>query len=78
MKTFREMVLENLIYGIKPEDFDELLKKNDYKRMSKGGKHEKIMLFGNGKDVLFNYNQEKNKITVLKQGWQLMNVKRGF
>jgi hypothetical protein len=79
MMTFREMVItENLIYTIDSDDFDKILKDNDYKRMSKGGKHEKLKLFGNGKEVLFNYDEKNKKLVVLKQGWQLMNVERGY
>jgi hypothetical protein len=69
---------ENLSYKLKPDNLDDILKQNKYKRMSKGGKYEKIMLFGDGNEILFNYNNDTKTLTVLKQGWQLMNIKRGF
>jgi len=78
MKTFKEMILEGLTYTVDLESFNKIFKDNDYKRMSKGGKHEKVKLYGDGKEILFNYNEEKKQLSVLKQGWQLMNIKRGY
>jgi len=74
MKTFREFALtEGLIYTIKDSDFEKF--KDKYTLISTD---KKIDLYGINKEILFSYNQNKHQITVLKQGWQLMNVKRGY
>jgi len=75
MKTFRE-IAEGLSYKISP---DEVLKFKDienYKMTVKGD----IMLYRDEKtnDAIFTLNTKKNELIVLKQGWQLINVKRGY
>jgi len=78
MKTFSEFIAKDLSYKVSSTDIDKIFKNNDYKRMSKGGRHEKIKMFGDGRNILFSYNEEDKELIVKKQGWQLMNIKRGF
>jgi hypothetical protein len=76
MKTFREFISENLSYKIKPEDVLTYKGIDNYVMTNKGD----IMLYSdeNTGEALFTLDTKKNRLTVLKQGWQLMNVKRGF
>jgi len=78
LKTFREIIFEGLSYKVKEEEFEKILDNNKFVRMSKGGKKEKIKLFGDGKEVIFSYEDKTKRLIILKQGWQLMNIKRGY
>ena len=76
MKTFRELVIENLTYTVAPEDVLHYKGLENYKMTNKGN----VMLYTDEKTnkPIFSLDIKKKTLTVLKQGWQLMNVKRGF
>jgi len=78
MKTFREMakLTEGLSYKISPDEVLKFKGIENYKMTVKGD----VMLYHDEKtnDAIFTLDTKKNKLVVLKQGWQLMNVKRGY
>jgi len=76
MKTFRDLANESLSYKINPEEVLKFDGIDNYIMATKGS----ILLYSdeNTKKPIFSVDTDKNKLIVLKQGWQLMNVKRGY
>ena len=73
MKSFREIV-EALTYKASEEDISNFKNIDDYNKEIKGS----ITSYIKDKKVIFNYDSKTKKITIIKQGWQLMNLERGF
>ena len=73
MKSFREIV-EALTYKASEEDISNFKNIDDYNKEIKGS----VTSYIKDKKVIFNYDSKTKKITIIKQGWQLMNLERGF
>jgi gamma-glutamylcyclotransferase (GGCT)/AIG2-like uncharacterized protein YtfP len=79
MKTFRELsynslIEEGLIYKVPLERIEKFKNIEDYDTESKG---TKTVYYKDGK-VVFTYDAKTKKLNVIKHGWQLMNLDRGF
>jgi gamma-glutamylcyclotransferase (GGCT)/AIG2-like uncharacterized protein YtfP len=79
MKSFREilqdsLIGEGLIYTVPLERIEKFKNIEDYDTETKG---TKTLYYKDG-EVVFTYDIKSKKINVIKQGWQLMNLDRGF
>jgi len=66
-------LLESLSYTVTKEKFITLDLK-DYKKIEKNG----VFYYIKDNEEIFYYIPKKNKLVVTKQGYQLMNIERGF
>ena len=73
MKSFREMV-EGLSYKASADDIDAFKNIKDYAKETKGT----ITSYYKDGKIIFTYDSKTKKLTIIKQGWQLMNLERGF
>jgi len=60
---FREFVTT---HHMSNDELNIYLTKNNLKRMSKGGKHERFPLFGDGKTITHKYDREKHMLFAIK------------
>ncbi len=74
MKSFREIIQEGLSYSIDKEQLKKFKNLEDYKTSNKGT----ITSYIKDNKIIFSYDSKTGKLIVLKQGWQLMNLERGF
>jgi hypothetical protein len=74
MKTFRDIVQEGLTYSVNKEQLDSIKDISGYE-ISKDGKTD---LYKKDGEDIFKYDNKKEKLTVIKNGWQLMNLHRGY
>lgn len=78
MKTFRDMandLHEGLGYTVTPQDFAKIEKtwSKEFSDTKDG-----VTVYRKEMHDVFSYDIKKQKLFVMKQGWQLMNVKRGY
>ena len=73
MKSFREIV-EALGYKVTKDEIDAFKNIKDYTKETKGT----ITSYSKDSKIIFTYDSKTKKLSVLKQGWQLMNLERGF
>jgi hypothetical protein len=80
MKTFRKIATEDFIlqeglsYKVQKERVQKFKNLEDYETETKGD----ITSYSLDNEIVFTYNTKTKKLAVLKQGWQLMNLERGF
>lgn len=74
MKSFRDIVQESLTYSVNREQLKEIKDLLDYKSSTNGA----VTLYRKDGEDIFRYDSSKQKLTVLKNRWQLMNLRRGY
>lgn len=77
MISFREIVKnlnEALSYKVQPDRVKEFKNLDKYNKTEEGD----ITLYSLDGEEVFSYDNKKNRLTVLKHRWQLMNLERGF
>ena len=74
MIKFSEFIVEGLSYKVSKDRLDTFKDLSNYRTKTKGT----VSVYSkDGKDI-FSYDSKTGKLVVMKQGWQLMNLERGY